>query len=406
MKPVLFFVDDEPHNLTVFEAAMPDEWQVITFDNPLKALEALETASPWVIISDQRMPGITGVRFLELAKKLHPNAVRIIVTGYSEEDLVVESVRKAQIFDYIKKPWEPDDLQASISRSIEFYKASQEGRRLTEELQKRNVELEKTARELESARLREEGFRKELECWVPPFVLKFLEEKPENLPLKRDIVGIAFDIIESSAIHNKYVGDRPLRSFVIQAFSESLLRHGGWRESHSGDSAYGHFGLWENNSNPFEGALAAAREFRVALKSIADVHGIPIECGVALHVVRGCQVDIHKVQLNTASGSITQKSFDTSSIEIDLLHRMEKLVHKLPGTNIVMSEDFFRSLRISPPQVKELGRFRFKGQEKATQLFLFPSDRTTAEHLELVRQSSEAVADLEMVPVVPVLKAA
>ncbi len=391
MKPVLFFVDDEPHNLTVFEAAMPSEWDVKTFDDPLKALEALERSVPCVIVSDQRMPGITGVRFLELARKLHPNAIRIIVTGYSEEDLVVESVRKAQIFDYIKKPWEPDELLASLTRAMEFYRANEESRRLTEEIKARNLELEATTKALEEAKTREEKFRKELECWVPPFVLRYLENGQERLPIKRDIVGIAFDIIASSGIHNKEVSGRPLRSLVIQAFSESLIRHGGWRESHAGDSAYGHFGLMETANNPYEAAFAAAREFRVALKSITDVHGIEIECGVALHVARGCQVDIHQVQLQTAAGSVTQKSFDTSSIEIDLLHRMEKLVHQLPGTNIVMSGDFIRSLRNPPDTAKPLGDFKFKGQDKPVELHVFPSNRVKPEDLDKVRAAPESV---------------
>ena len=73
MKPMILYVDDEPMNLTVFEAALPSDWDVKTFRSPLKAFEALESLAPWVIVSDQRMPDLTGVRFLELSKKFHPN---------------------------------------------------------------------------------------------------------------------------------------------------------------------------------------------------------------------------------------------------------------------------------------------------------------------------------------------
>ena len=148
MKPVIFFVDDEPHNLTVFEAALPDKWEVLTFENPLEALDALETHTPWVIVTDQRMPNITGVKFLELARKIHPTAVRIIVTGYSDENQIVESVRKAQVFDYILKPWDPDDLEASIQRAINHFEIISEKELLLKKLQDRESELEKKNIEL------------------------------------------------------------------------------------------------------------------------------------------------------------------------------------------------------------------------------------------------------------------
>jgi two-component system, NtrC family, sensor kinase len=134
MKPLIYYIDDEPNNLTVMQAIIPSEWELKTFSDPKQALQALETESPWVILSDQRMPGMTGVAYLEIAKKIRPNAVRIIVTGYSEEDLVVESVRKAQIFDYLKKPWDPEEIEASLRRAIEFFRMTEEKKLLQEQL--------------------------------------------------------------------------------------------------------------------------------------------------------------------------------------------------------------------------------------------------------------------------------
>src|SRR4051794_17150816 len=103
-KPIVFYVDDEPNNLTVFEAIFPSEWEIRTFENPFEALKALETCVPWVIVSDQRMKQTNGVEFLHLAQRLQPDSIRILTTGYSDEQLVVESVKKAQIYDYIRKP--------------------------------------------------------------------------------------------------------------------------------------------------------------------------------------------------------------------------------------------------------------------------------------------------------------
>jgi FixJ family two-component response regulator len=401
MKPLIFYVDDEPHNLTVMEASLPSEWEIRTFSNPLQALEALETVSPWVIISDQRMPGVSGVKYLELAKKIRPHAVRIIVTGYSEEDLVVESVRKAQVFDYIKKPWDADALEASLRRAVEYYRANQEARVLHEQLVERekvlnrqNIQLQDLTQDLEKAHKREHSLRKELECWVPPFVLWALKENELRFPMKRDIVGLAFDIVGSNTTHKFIVNGRPLRSVIIQTFSEVVLRHGGWRESHAGDSCYAHFGLWDEGINPYEGALASAREFRVALRSVCQAHGINIECGISLHVAKQSIVDVHMVQLITPKGPIVQKSFDTTSIDIDLLHKAEKLLHTLKGSNIVLTGDFVQNLKKAPTQMVKLGRHKFTGDFKPVELYLLPSDQITSEELaEFIKQVSNSKDD-------------
>ncbi|MEW6056289.1 MAG: response regulator [Bdellovibrionota bacterium] len=386
MKPLILYVDDEPHNLAVFEASLPSDWEIKIFDNPMAALEALDKLNPSVIVSDQRMPGVTGVQFLEVAKRLRPDAVRIIVTGYSDENLVVESVRKAQVFDYVKKPWDPDELEALLRRAIEFYNAKDEQRKLYQELQEKISTLKKMTSDLEEAHKREASMRAELECWVPPFVLWALNEKSIQFPIKKDVVGITFDIINSAKIHGTIIGDRPLRNLVIQAFTECVLRHGGWRESHSGDSAYGHFGLFEQQISPFDAALSVAREFRVALRGLSQVHQVQIECGVGLHVARNATVNIHTVQLNTLRGPVIQKSFDTSSSDVDLLHRMEKLVHELPGTNVIMTDEFLKSLKTTPPPLVELGVYQFPDRAQPVRLFMMVSDLVSKEQLEKFKE--------------------
>ncbi|MES2768838.1 MAG: response regulator [Bdellovibrionota bacterium] len=397
MKPLIFYVDDEPHNLTVFEAALGDEWEVLTFDNPMQALKEMDKKTPWIIVSDQRMPNISGVEFLELSMKLHPNAVRMIVTGYSDENLVVESVRRAKVFDYIRKPWDYDDLEKSLARGIEFYKTDTERIRLQEEVKKREEELKTRNNELlqmtvdlEKANKNEIKMRQELECWVPPFVLWAINDNKIKFPMKKDIVGITFDIINSSAIHEIKVKEKSLRGEIIRLFSELIIKHGGWRESHTGDSAYGHFGLFEDSQNPREAALAVAREFRVALRSLCSVNNISVECGIALHTAKDSVVDIHTVQLNTPKGNIIQKSFDTTSSDIDLLHRIEKFVHTLPGTNIIMTKDFLHGLNQKPENIIALGSHKFLGQSNMAELYLIPSDRVKPEDIDSLKQVSKA----------------
>jgi FixJ family two-component response regulator/class 3 adenylate cyclase len=424
--PILLYVDDEPHNLVVFEAAMPEDWQVRTFTSAAQALEKIDSIRPQVIVSDQRMPGMTGVQFLEIAKKIVPHAVRIIVTGYSDEDLIVESVRKAQIFDYIRKPWDVDDLIASITRSFDLHRAENQSRELILELQKReqslresHQQLEATLKDLQLSKHREAEFRSELECWVPPAILQQIHERKLNDLKFQDLALLVFDLISSSRLHGLEFQGLPIRSQVIQLFTESVLRHGGWRESHSGDSAYAHFGLSDNLPAAASAALAAANEFRVGLRSLSSRSGIPLECGIGLHIALACPIHIHETHLRTARGPVTQKSFDTSSRDVDLVHRIEKLMHSLPGTNIVATQSFVELVRnsnrhASMPLAAEpavirprsdlqpiapllsdkfinIGRHLLQGQNESVELAIITSDRVKQEDIEtLIAQSKSS----------------
>lgn len=398
-QPVILYVDDEPNNLTVFEASMPAGWVIKLADGPVQALNSLNDWNPWVIISDQRMPTMKGVEFLHLAKRLLPQAVRIIVTGYSDEDLIIESVRKAQVFDYLRKPWEPENLEIVLQRAIDHFALSRERDEMivrlqdqTLALEERNRTLEQIKSELEKSEKRETLLRQELECWVPPFVRHTLKDASVTFPMRRDLVGITFDIVGSGKIHDHSFQGRPLRARVLGNFSEAILRNGGFRESHAGDSAYAHFGLMGEAHSYGEAALSAAREFRVSLRSLASMHGYPIECGIALHAAKNTVVDIHTVQLHTAQGLVTQKSFDTTSSEIDVLHRIEKLTHRLPGTNIILTRSFLDLLGTLPQNMKALGLVRIDGYPRPLELFLLPSDMVSQSVFEKFLESLDRVS--------------
>ncbi len=117
-----------------------DVWDFKTFENPQEALSILKEFQPWIIMSDQRMPKMLGTDFLEKASAICPYSIRILVTGYSDEAVVIDSVRKAHVFDYIKKPWDDDDFEIRINRAIDRFKLEQENRDLLENLEKKVIE--------------------------------------------------------------------------------------------------------------------------------------------------------------------------------------------------------------------------------------------------------------------------
>ena len=372
MRPIIVYVDDEPMNLTVLEAALPSEWDIRTFDNPLKALEAMGDINPWIVISDQKMPGMSGVAFLETIKKTNPFAIRVLVTGYSDEDLVVDSVRKAQISDYIRKPWDVDDLEHRVRKLVDTYLLESESREKSIELGKKNIELNIALKVVEDAKAREEKFRKELECWAPPFIFNILDSTGEPFPRRRDLAVITYDIIKSSELHDKAFNNISVRSLVLRGFTEILLKAGAWRESHSGDSAFGHIGLFKDVPNSCDILYGVASDFRIFLQNLSSLSGVNVECGIGLHYATDCLVDIHQVQIEQQGQLITQKSFDATSPGIDLVHRIEKLAHEHLGSNIILTRAFCDRVTALSSNATSIGSHKFKGQAAETDLVIDP----------------------------------
>lgn len=386
-RPLIMFVDDEPHNLVVFEASMPPQWEVKVFDNALSAVEKVEALKPAVIVSDQRMPGMMGVKFLELAGKLSPNSVRILVTGYSDEDLIIESVRAAKIFDYIRKPWEVEELVKRIEAAVLHNEMTIQREQLEaqlkareRELSERNAELTKNTLELERSNLQLQEMSRELSCWVPP-VVAWLSKNKVNFPVRKDLAVLAIDIIGSGAIHGLSVGETSLRALALQEFAILVIKHGGYVEHTEGDAAYANFGLSDLQTRPCDAAMAVALEFRAALLGIAGHHQKNLECGIGLHYAPQTEANISEYHVNTPKGVVIQKRFYTSSPDVDLVHRMEKHVHKLPGSNIVFSRQFLEQLSTPPKASTSIGSQLFKGQKSPVDLLLIKSDKVTEDDI-------------------------
>src|SRR5271165_5028942 len=105
-RPTLVVVDDEPEVLRSLHDLFRLEYRVLTFERAADALDALETLDDVaVILSDQRMPGISGVQFLERAQLTHPDATRLLITGYADLSAVIDAINQGHIARYISKPW-------------------------------------------------------------------------------------------------------------------------------------------------------------------------------------------------------------------------------------------------------------------------------------------------------------
>ncbi len=137
----VLYLDDELNNLVAFKAGFRSLFTIYTANNVMEALQLLNSHEIHVIISDQRMPDMTGVDFFEHILLKHPDPVRILLTGYSDISDVIKAINKGQIFRYIEKPWDQHRIIEAVESGYKHYWVSCQ-------LKLKNLELEKMNEEL------------------------------------------------------------------------------------------------------------------------------------------------------------------------------------------------------------------------------------------------------------------
>jgi len=147
MSANILYVDDEPHNLSAFAAGYRRLYKIFTAESAEEGWKILEKEEIHVVITDQRMPKTTGVEFLASILEVYPEPIRMILTGYTDIDAVIDAINKGQVYRYIQKPWGEEDLRINIDKAIEIYTLRKENRELTEKLLIVNKQLEFLARQ-------------------------------------------------------------------------------------------------------------------------------------------------------------------------------------------------------------------------------------------------------------------
>ena len=143
-RATLVVVDDEPGVLDSLRDQFRKEFLVHTFTSAPEALSALETIEPAVVLSDQKMPEMTGVNFLRRVKQRHPDATRLLFTGYADIKAVVDAINEGHVFRYVEKPWEADEMAGVIRQAVDHHNLLVERRRLIAQLQASNARLEES----------------------------------------------------------------------------------------------------------------------------------------------------------------------------------------------------------------------------------------------------------------------
>ena len=140
----ILYVDDEINNLTGFKASFRMNYNIMIAVNATDAMQHLSSHPDIrVIFCDQRMPGKTGVQFFEEIRSRYPKPIRILLTGYTDIDSVIDSINLGNVFRHVKKPWADDDILGAINEANKFYVSNSLLAVKNEELQRAYNELDK-----------------------------------------------------------------------------------------------------------------------------------------------------------------------------------------------------------------------------------------------------------------------
>lgn len=138
----VLYVDDEENNLNAFKASFRRDFNIFTASSAEEARDILAQQEVHVLITDQRMPGTQGTELLAQAVVDFPDQMRILLTGYSDMDALKDAVNRGQIYCYLQKPWNDEELRATIQKAFQVYYLKKKKEELTEKLVRTNEQLE------------------------------------------------------------------------------------------------------------------------------------------------------------------------------------------------------------------------------------------------------------------------
>ena len=138
----VLYVDDEVNNLNSFKAAFRRDFEVFTAISAKEGRKILDTTEIGVIITDHRMPVMTGIEFLESIIQIYPDTIRILLTGFADINAVMDAINRGHVYKYVVKPWQNDELKMYITNAIEIYKLRRENKDLAAKLRLSHAEIE------------------------------------------------------------------------------------------------------------------------------------------------------------------------------------------------------------------------------------------------------------------------
>ncbi len=319
-KPTILYVDDEEDNLLVFKSAFRRQFKVLVTSSAEEALETIKQVEIPLIITDQRMPEKTGVELLKEIPEENPIS-KIILTGFSDVEVIIEAINNCNIFRYITKPWDKEELNHTITLALEHYYLNKDNTKLLEELKEINEGLEKQV-ELRTNELMEEKERAErlLLNILPAETARELQTKGRVTPRRFDNVTIIFtDIVDFTIISENFTPDQLISEldYYFRKFDEIFEKYGVEKIKTSGDAYIAVCGVPMKYPDHATRAVNAAREAMAFVNEEYEKRKLKGEVPLLM------RMGIHSGSVIAGVVGKSKFAFDIWGDDVNLASRME-----------------------------------------------------------------------------------
>lgn len=352
-KFAILYVDDEPQNLISFKATFRREYIVFTALGGEEGLEILRDNEVHLIITDQRMPGMTGVQFLERTLADYPDTIRMILTGFSDTDAIIDVINHARIFRYITKPWDEQELRMTIENARQVYKLQKSNKRLLSELQMKVEEQERTL--------------KLFMRYVPEAVVeKALSNTTTSIfeGETKDITVLFCDI-RGFTLMSEELEPREVVTFLNDYYAmmtEAVKKHNGTVNQFVGDEVFACFGAPIASQHNERNAVLCAIEMMEIRKILDERYKTHIggEFTIGIGVNSGTVVAGNMGSEDKISYSVTGDTVNTGK-------RIETLTREAPNS-ILISEQVYQFVT-DLVEVKSWGPIEVRGRKGKVQVY-------------------------------------
>ncbi|GGZ27379.1 hypothetical protein GCM10007049_20270 [Echinicola pacifica] len=203
----VLYLDDEDNNLNSFKASLRRDFKIFTALNAEEGLIIAQREEVHVVIADQRMPGMTGVEFFERLVQVKPDPIRILLTGYSDIASVIDAINKGEVYRFIDKPWNIEQIKNAIKNAADIYFTRQELKEKNTRLEKMHSEMNQfvysLSHELRGPLMSISGVSKlaKMECFDPT-ILEYFEMIDSATVKLDDFIYKMLDFYRSTKIDN------------------------------------------------------------------------------------------------------------------------------------------------------------------------------------------------------------